>query len=76
MNDLEKLQKKLTAQKFRKEVADAKHMKNSQETQNNFNDEMVRKTWLYQKKYGFEINPREKHEFWNVEADAIKKLFC
>lgn len=36
---------------------------------------MVQKTWYYQKKYGFETNPRRGHEFWNVEADAFKHAF-
>jgi len=36
---------------------------------------MVSKTWKYQKKFGFETNPRKGHEFWNVEADAFKHAF-
>lgn len=40
-----------------------------------FNDEMVQKTMEYQKKFGFETNPRKGHEFWNVEADAFKHAF-
>ena len=40
-----------------------------------YNDEIVRKTWEYQKQYGFETNPRQGHEFWNVEADAFKHAY-
>lgn len=40
-----------------------------------FNDELVQKTGRYQKKFGFETNPRQGHEFWNVEADAFKHAF-
>ena len=48
------------------------HDKNSREK---FNDEMIKKTWYYQKKYGLKTNPRQGHEFWNVEADAFKHAF-
>ena len=37
--------------------------------------ELDKKTWFYQKKFGFEVNPRKGHEFWNVEADAFKHAF-
>lgn len=50
-------------------------MATRKDTQKQFNDEMVKETWVYQKKYGFEINPRKQHEFWNVEADAFKHAF-
>ena len=36
---------------------------------------MIRKTWEYQKKFGFETSPRQGHEFWNNEADAFKHVF-
>ncbi len=42
----------------------------------NYNDDMVKKTWHYQKKYGFETSPRQGHEFWNNEADAFKHTFA
>ena len=50
-------------------------IKNNKQVQKDFNDEMVSKTWKYQKKFGFETNPRKGHEFWNVEADAFKHAF-
>ena len=37
--------------------------------------ELDKKTWYYQRKFGFEVNPRKGHEFWNVEADAFKHAF-
>lgn len=40
-----------------------------------FNDEIVDKTWHYQKKFGFETSKRQGHEFWNNEADAFKHAF-
>jgi hypothetical protein len=40
-----------------------------------YNDEILRKTMEYQKKYGFELNPRQGHELWNVEGDAFKHAF-
>ncbi len=43
--------------------------------QKEYNDEMVRKTWHYQKKFGFETSPRQGHEFWNNEADAFKHAY-
>ena len=51
------------------------NMAMSKQLQKDFNDEMVRKTWEYQKKYGFETSPRKGHEFWNNEADAFKHTF-
>jgi len=38
-------------------------------------EELDKKTWHYQKKFGFKVNPRVSHEFWNVEADAFKHAF-
>ena len=49
--------------------------KNNKNIHKQYNDEIVRKTWEYQKRYGFETNPRQGHEFWNVEADAFKHAF-
>lgn len=67
---LEDLSKKLSAEKFRDELNKAANMVKNKEVQKHFNDEMVRKTWKYQKKYGFETSPRKDHEFCNNEADA------
>ena len=50
-------------------------MRTNKDKQKEFNDEIVRKTGEYQKKFGFETNPRKGHEFWNVEADAFKHAF-
>lgn len=44
------------------------------ETKNDY-EELDKKTWHYQKKFGFKVNPRINHEFWNVEADAFKHAF-
>ena len=49
---LEDLSKKLSAEKFRDELNKVANMVKSKEVQKHFNDEMVRKTWEYQKKYG------------------------
>lgn len=54
---------------------DIYNMTTNKQKQNDFNDEMVRKTWHYQKKFGFETNQRQGHEFWNNEADAFKHAF-
>jgi len=40
-----------------------------------YNDEIVKKTMEYQKQYGFELNPRQGHELWNVEGDAFKHAY-
>ena len=40
-----------------------------------YNDEILRKTMEYQRKYGFELNPKQGHELWNVEGDAFKHAF-
>ena len=40
-----------------------------------YNDEIVKKTMDYQKRYNFELNPRKGHELWNVEGDAFKHAF-
>lgn len=60
--------------KLNDEINNVKALKNSEQKRKEFNDEMVRKTWHYQKKFGFETNPRKGHEFWNVEADAFKHI--
>lgn len=49
-------------------------MKN-QQAKDDYNNEIVNKTWHYQKKFGFETSPRQGHEFWNNEADAFKHAF-
>ncbi len=67
--------KKLLADKFRDELNQYGKLATSKQARKNFNDEMVRKTWQYQKKYGFETSPRQGHEFWNNEADAFKHTF-
>ena len=72
---LNELEQKLTAQKLRDEINQFIVMASNKQKQKEFNDEMVQKTWYYQKKYGFETNPRKGHEFWNVEADAFKHTF-
>ena len=72
---LEAIEQKLTAQKLRDEINQFIIMASNKQKQKEFNDEMVQKTWHYQKKYGFETNPRKGHEFWNVEADAFKHAF-
>ncbi len=72
---LKELEQNLTAQKLREEINEFLIMALNKQKQKEFNDEMVRKTWYYQKKYGFETNPRKGHEFWNVEADAFKHAF-
>lgn len=57
------------------EIKKFKEMKNNQQKQEDFKNEMIRKTWEYQKKFGFETSPRQGHEFWNNEADAFKHVF-
>lgn len=47
----------------------------NKQAQTDYNNEIVRKTWYYQKKFGFETSPRQGHEFWNNEADAFKHTF-
>ncbi len=49
-------------------------VKNKQ-VQKEYNDEIVRKTWYYQKKFNFEISPKKGNEFWNNEADAFKHTY-
>lgn len=78
MNDnkyLEEIGKKIFAEKLRDEIKNVANMATSPQARKEFNDEMVRKTWIYQKKFGFETSPREGHEFWNNEADAFKHAF-
>ncbi len=69
------LQKRLTAEKFRNEISQAVEMSWNKGLQAAFNDEMVRKTQYYQKKFGFEIRNKKGNEFWNNEADAFKHTF-
>ncbi len=47
----------------------------SKQAQTDYNNEIVNKTWHYQKKFGFETSTRQGHEFWNNEADAFKHTF-
>ncbi len=47
----------------------------NKQAQADYNNEIVHKTWYYQKKFGFEISPIQGHEFWNNEADAFKHAF-
>ncbi len=75
MTDINKLKEKLTAQRLRNEAQGVFDIKNNKQVQKDFNDEMVSKTWKYQKRFGFETNPKKGHEFWNVEADAFKHAF-
>ena len=75
MTDIDKLKEKLTAQRLRNEIAGAFNMHLSQEEKDNFNNEMINKTWKYQKIYKFETKPQKGHEFWDVEADAFKHTF-
>ena len=56
-------------------IKNFKEMVTDQSKRNEFNNEMVRKTWEYQKKFWFETSPRQGHEFWNNEADAFKHAF-
>lgn len=63
MTNIDKLKEKLTAQRLRNEAQGAWDMKNNKKIQNSFNDEMVRKTWKYQKIYKFETKPEKGHEF-------------
>ena len=72
---LEEIGKKIFAEKLRDEIKNVANMATSPQARKEFNDEMVRKTWIYQKKFGFETNPRKGHEFWNNEADAFKHAF-
>ena len=60
---------------FLRQNKDAYNFYKSKELQKEFNDKLVQKTGYYQKKFGFETNPRKGHEFWNVEADAFKHTF-
>ena len=61
--------------KFLQQNKDAYDFYKNKKLQKKFNDDLVQKTGYYQKKFGFEINPRKGHEFWNVEADAFKHTF-
>ena len=61
--------------KLNDEIKNFNEMRTNKEKQKEFKDKMVKKTWEYQKKFGFETNPRKGHEFWNVEADAFKHAF-
>ena len=56
-------------------INDIYNMATNKQKQKEYNDEMVRKTWHYQKKFGFETSSRQRHEFWNNEADAFKHAF-
>ena len=60
---------------FIKRNKEAYNFWKNEQAKKDYNDELVRKTWEYQKQYGFETNSRQGHEFWNVEADAFKHAF-
>ena len=45
------------------------------QAQKDYNDEIVRKTWHYQNKYGFQTSSKKGNEFWNNEADAFKHAY-
>lgn len=60
---------------FLQQYNDAYKFYKDKEEQKEFNDEIVNKTWHYQKKFGFETSQRQGHEFWNNEADAFKHAF-
>ncbi len=62
-------------EKFAREIKNAFEMSRSKQQQKEYNNEIAKKTWHYQKKYGFETSPRKGHEFWNNEADAFKHSF-
>lgn len=42
---------------------------------NEYNSKIAQKTLKYQQLYGFKVNKRKGHEFWNNEADAFKHTF-
>ena len=48
---------------------------NNEQKQKEYNDEIVNKTWHYQKKFGFKTSTQKGHEFWNNEADAFKHAY-
>ena len=48
---------------------------NNEQKRKEYNDEIVNKTWHYQKKFGFETSPKQGHEFWDNEADAFKHTY-
>ena len=50
---LKELEQKLTAQKLRNEMEQFLIMASNKQKQKEFNDEMVQKTWHYQKKIWF-----------------------
>ena len=63
MPDLNKLKEKLTAQRLRNEIAGAFNMHQSQEAKDNFNNEMVSKTWKYQKYTNLKLNRKKDTNF-------------
>lgn len=60
---------------FAQKIQSIYKMYNDKQKQKEYNDEIVKKTWNYQKKFGFETSPTSGHEFWNNEADAFKHAF-
>lgn len=70
-----KLLKKIIFFQLQKEINSILEMKNIPEKRTEFNDEIVKKTWKYQKKYGFQTSKNKGEEFWNNEADAFKHAF-
>jgi hypothetical protein len=61
--------------KFLQQTSAAYKFYKDKNAQKNYNDEIVNKTWHYQKKFGFETSLRKGHEFWNNEADAFKHAY-
>ena len=43
------------------EIKKINEMVTKKQKQEDFKDDMVRKTWEYQKKFGFETSPRQGH---------------
>lgn len=61
--------------KLQKQIETMSEMATSKEKQKEFNEQMVKLTWHYQKIYGFETRNKKGNEFWNNEADAFKHTF-
>lgn len=56
-------------------IINAYNLSTNKQKQLEYNNEIVHKTWEYQKKYDFEASSLPQHEFWNNEADAFKHAF-
>lgn len=75
MTDLNKLQEKLKAQRFRNEIQGTLNMANNKKKPKRFQWWNGKQNLEIPKKFGFKTNLRKGHEFWNVEADAFKHAF-